>query len=376
LEQITLTLKYIRGRFIHEVLAMACSSKKQKETVMQRAILRRREALGSVLCALAAASALLHSPPSRAQGAGNPLIIGAPLAMTGPAGAVGVDIQRGAQLAVDQINAAGGVAGRKLKLDVQDTTGAPAQAVQLFGSYARNPDVIATLGPVNAAEVGAVTNLAASNKLVAYAPASAGTVPGVDNLKFNDWTFRLNQSQPTILGPMLDTVIGISKAKSLTVLNYSDNAAYVDAGNFWQKAAEAKGLSVQRIQFPSTTQDYSAIVTQNPPGYRAHRHRRPAGDGRSSRAGDPAGRIDGADRRRREHHCFFRLHRVAGCEQGRVFLQQLRSGRRHRHGGVHRRLQEGQRRRAQRACLLWLRRRQPDRQCHQDAGRCNPASGA
>lgn len=229
---------------------------------MQRAILRRREALAAILCALAAASAFVYSPTSRAQGAGNPLIIGAPLALTGPAGAVGVDIQHGAQLAIDQLNAAGGVAGRKLKLEVQDTTGAPAQAVQLFGSFARNPDVIAILGPVNAAEVGAMTNLAAGSKLVVYAPASAGAVPGVENLKFNAWTFRLNQALPTVVGPMLNTVIDLTKAKAVTILNYSDNAAYVDVGNYWQKAAEAKGLKVQRIQFPSTTQDYSAIVTQ------------------------------------------------------------------------------------------------------------------
>jgi branched-chain amino acid transport system substrate-binding protein len=146
---------------------------------------------------------------------------------------------------------------------VQDTTGAPAQAVQLFGTFSRNPAVVVILGPINAAEVGALTNLAAASKLVVFAPASAGTVPGVPDLKFNDWTFRLNQSQPSILGPLLGTVMDRTKKHTaVTILNYSDNAAYVDAGNFWTKAAEAKGAKVQHIQFPSSTQDFSAIVTQ------------------------------------------------------------------------------------------------------------------
>jgi branched-chain amino acid transport system substrate-binding protein len=182
--------------------------------------------------------------------------------MTGPAGSIGSDIAHGAQLAVNEINAAGGVLGHPLKLAVQDTSGAPAQAVQLFGSFARDPSVVAVLGPINASEVGAVTNLAASSKLVVFAPASAGTVPGVKDLKFNDWTFRLNQAQPTVLGPLLDAMIQMKGAKSVTILTYSDNSAYVDAGNLWEKAARAQGAQVQRIQFPSTTQDYSAIVTQ------------------------------------------------------------------------------------------------------------------
>ncbi|MFT3819317.1 MAG: ABC transporter substrate-binding protein [Rubrivivax sp.] len=217
----------------------------------------------TVLSTAASAALLAGLWPGVSQAQDNALIIGCPLSMTGPAGAIGVDIQRGAQLAVDEVNAAGGVLGKPLKLEVQDTTGAPAQAVQLFGSFARNPGVVAVLGPINAAEVGAVTNLAASQKLVAYAPASAGTVPGVPNLKFNDWTFRLNQAQPTVLGPLLTEVMTrTNTTKQVTVLNYSDNAAYVDVGGFWRKAAEARGATVQHIQFPSTQQDFSAIVTQ------------------------------------------------------------------------------------------------------------------
>ncbi|WP_454688917.1 ABC transporter substrate-binding protein [Achromobacter aloeverae] len=214
------------------------------------------------LRAIACAAALAFAAGAPAAGQAADLIIGCPLALTGAAGSIGTETAHGAQVAVDEINAAGGVLGHKLRLDVQDTSGAPAQAVQLFGGFARNPDVVAVLGPINAAELGAATNLAASNKLVLFAPASAGAVPGVKDLKFNAWTFRLNQSQASVQGPLLDAIIKMKNATSITILNYSDNSAYVDVGSLWQKAAEAKGVKVQRIQFPSTTQDYAAIVTQ------------------------------------------------------------------------------------------------------------------
>lgn len=213
--------------------------------------------------ALALALGSLCGPrPAWSQSAAEPIIIAGDLALTGPSGPIGVELRRGAELAVEEINAAGGVLGRPLRFEAQDTTGAPAQAVQVFNSFARNPDVMVVFGPVNAPEVGAVTNLAASRKLVVFAPASAGAVPGIPDLKFNDWTFRLNQAQPTVLGPLITKVIELTKAKSVTILTYSDNSAYVTVGDLWAKAAADAGIKVQRIAFPTATQDYSAIVTQ------------------------------------------------------------------------------------------------------------------
>lgn len=192
------------------------------------------------------------------------VVLGAPLALTGPSGSIGLDIQRGAELAVEQLNASGGIAGHQVELRVQDTTGDPAQAVQVTTSMARDEDVIAILGPVNAAELGAVTSIGESQKIVLFPPASSGAVPGVDNGQFNDWTFRVNQAIPLVVGPQMDSVIEETKAEKVTVLHYDDNAAYVDTGERWEAAAQADGATVTRLKFPSTTQDFSATVTSIP----------------------------------------------------------------------------------------------------------------
>jgi branched-chain amino acid transport system substrate-binding protein len=192
---------------------------------------------------------------------GSPIIIGAPLALTGVAAPVGLDIEQGAQLAVADLNKAGGVGGHKVDLQVQDTAGVAAQAVQVATSFAHNQNVVALLGPVSAAEVGALTGIAASNKIVLYTPSSAGAVPGVNGEDFNAWTFRVNESIPLVVGPQMTAVLKATGATKVTVLSLSDQAAYVDTGDRWQKAAEAAGATVQRLQFPSTTEDYSSIVT-------------------------------------------------------------------------------------------------------------------
>src|SRR5256885_2207499 len=54
-------------------------------------------------------------------GTTTPYLIGSPYPTTGPYAADGVEMTNGTQLAIDEINAAGGIAGRKIKRIVVDT---------------------------------------------------------------------------------------------------------------------------------------------------------------------------------------------------------------------------------------------------------------
>ena len=56
------------------------------------------------------------------------IVIAADLPLTGAAAAYGVSMQRGVQLAVDQVNATGGIDGKKLTIDSQDTATADSAA--------------------------------------------------------------------------------------------------------------------------------------------------------------------------------------------------------------------------------------------------------
>ncbi len=77
-----------------------------------------------------------ESGGGQATGAGDssdPIIIGMPTAQTGPMSFVDAPLRYGAQVAVDEINAKGGVLGRQLELNVADTASDLAQVAAAAG---------------------------------------------------------------------------------------------------------------------------------------------------------------------------------------------------------------------------------------------------
>ena len=64
--------------------------------------------------------------------AADPIELGAVLPLTGPGGVIGVQEQRGIDFALARANAASGVAGRPIKLDLEDNQAKPDQSVLSF----------------------------------------------------------------------------------------------------------------------------------------------------------------------------------------------------------------------------------------------------
>src|SRR5438309_2333994 len=85
---------------------------------------------GRALAVLGAAAAAASAAPARAQSTPKTYTFGGMFPMTGGAAEIGQDFVRGMNLAVDEINARGGVDGWQLKAIVVDHKGNAAGGVQ------------------------------------------------------------------------------------------------------------------------------------------------------------------------------------------------------------------------------------------------------
>lgn len=110
--------------------------------------------------------------------------------LTGVGAESGQNQRHGAQLALDDINAKGGVLGRMLELVVEDDQTSNPGSVLAFSRLASQPDIVAFIGSVRSTQVQAV----APDVLKIGKPMMfGGTDPSLTQLG-NPWLFRCRPS--------------------------------------------------------------------------------------------------------------------------------------------------------------------------------------
>jgi branched-chain amino acid transport system substrate-binding protein len=142
------------------------------------------------ILALGCASVMLA--PMTAWGA-EPIKIGFPIPLSGPTATYGVPILQGAELAVSEINAKGGVLGRKLQLLPRDSKANADEAVRLARELIIKDNVDFLAGTLTSAEAPAVSTVAKENKIVFIAPIAKTTrLTAPENL--HPYIFRLSSN--------------------------------------------------------------------------------------------------------------------------------------------------------------------------------------
>lgn len=119
---------------------------------------------------------------------GEAINIGALIALTGALGPYGPPIANGAQLAVDQINAAGGVLGRPLQLLIADTATSPDVGRAAASKLIEINGVCAIVGALSSGVTLAASSVTIPAEIPLISPAS--TAPSIPALNDNDFVFR------------------------------------------------------------------------------------------------------------------------------------------------------------------------------------------
>ena len=96
---------------------------------------------------------------------GDPLKIGMATTLSGSIALFGVANQNGAQLAVDELNAAGGVLGRPVELTVRDDEAAPEEGAKIARDLIIDEGIDVLLGPVSSGVALAITEVSKERKV-------------------------------------------------------------------------------------------------------------------------------------------------------------------------------------------------------------------
>lgn len=161
----------------------------------------------------------------------NEIVIGGNLELTGRVASYGSSINDGAKLAIDEINKAGGINGKKLRYEVIDNLSENAEAVSAMTKLITEHKAVVVVAPATSGNATAIVELANKNKVpIVTAAGTAETVTVAKNGKVNEYAFRTC---------FIDPFQGIVAANFATGdLNAKNVAIYSDSSSDY-----AKGLS-------------------------------------------------------------------------------------------------------------------------------------
>ena len=190
------------------------------------------------------------SSSSGAKASGDSITIGTVTTNSGTAAAYGEAEVKGFELAVSEINAKGGINGKKVKLESMDDKGDATEASNAYNKLAGDNNVLAVAGPTISATTAAVAPLADQSKLVTIAPAATS-----DSIETGNYLFRTcfkDSYQGEVAARFAAENL---KVKKVAVLYGTGDPYSSGVGEAFAKAAEKLGLEVVDKESSSSADD-------------------------------------------------------------------------------------------------------------------------
>lgn len=156
----------------------------------------------SFLAATAAATSLPWAGRALAQ-SGDALVLGFATAKTGPYVSLANTNMIAVTMAVEEINAAGGVNGKPIKLALFDTAGDPKQAVIGVRQFASDDGALASIGPFSSSECKVA--FPAAERLGMPVMSMASSAPNL--AKDFRFAFRNTTDEGTIISLVLKSIV-------------------------------------------------------------------------------------------------------------------------------------------------------------------------
>jgi branched-chain amino acid transport system substrate-binding protein len=195
------------------------------------------------------------------------IVIGEYGSLTGATATFGTSTKNGIDMAIAEINAAGGVLGRQVRVIIEDDQGLPQEAQTVVTKLITSDRVVAVLGEVASSNSLAAAPVAQQNQIPMISPSS--TNPAVTQV--GDYIFRvcwIDPFQGLVMATFAKNTLGLAQVAILRDVrsDYSVGLADVFAAEF----AKMGGTIVADESYSAGDTDFNAQLTsirgRNPQG--------------------------------------------------------------------------------------------------------------
>ncbi len=208
----------------------------------------------------AAGLAVAAGPAFAVQGVtANEIVLGTHQPLSGPASAWGLSVANGLRMRVEEINEAGGINGRKIRLVVEDNQYIPAKAAQVGNKLLKRDKVFAIVGALGTPPNMVVMPLAFKRGVPNVFPFSGGRqmYEPFNRLKFSFVTPYYDQMRAAV------KYFAETKGKKNICAMYVDSDYGREVFEGVRAQVEAMGLKlVATTTHKPTTKDFGAQITK------------------------------------------------------------------------------------------------------------------
>ena len=196
---------------------------------------------------------------SAASDGAEPIRIGGITAVTGDKAEMGESFWRSWELAIEKVNADGGVLGRPVELVLEDSKGDPKEAVELAKKMGDDESICAVLGPMTSSEAIACAPVFEEYTMVEMSPCASNN----QYAPMSDYAFtvagKMEAEQPYLVERAIHEHLG---AKSVGVIWVNDDWGS-SAFQSTKDGCDEFGITITDDEsFVTGEKDFTAILTK------------------------------------------------------------------------------------------------------------------
>lgn len=199
-----------------------------------------------------------NKPATGSDDQNEPIKIGEYASLTGDTATFGISSHEGTLLAIEEINAAGGVLGRQIQLITEDTRSKPGEPATVVNKLIARDKVIAVLGEVASSRSLEAAPICQQNKIPMISPSSTNP----DVTKTGDYIFRASFIDPFQGTVMANFATRTLKMKRVAVFTDVKSDYSKGLAKFFKERWLANGGKIViELDYNGGDKDFKAQIT-------------------------------------------------------------------------------------------------------------------